>query len=73
MSAMPFNKFYCSTCGEATKIVKIKHEIYPGQFSISYISECCQAGFVNENNVPYLYGELQYAYEEQLSNEVEDE
>ena len=67
-----FNKFYCSTCGESTKIVKIKYEIYPGQFSTSYISECCQAGLVNENNVPYLYGELQYAYEEQFSYYIED-
>lgn len=73
MSVMQFNKFFCATCGEATKLVKINDEIYPGQFSISYISECCQASLVNENNVPYLYGELQYAYEEQLSNEVEDE
>jgi hypothetical protein len=72
MSANQFNKFFCAICGELTKLVKINDEVYPGQFSTSYISDCCQAGIVNQYDKPYLYGELQNAYEDQLSNEVED-
>ena len=73
MYRTPFNKFFCSTCGEPTKLVKISDEVYPGQFSISYVSNCCQAGLVNQYDKPYLYGELQNSYNDQLSNEVEDE
>ena len=73
MSARQFNKFFCTCCRNPAKIFKQNNEVYPGQFSTSYVSDCCGAELVNAYDEHYKYGELLQSYEDQLSDEVEDE